>query len=192
MAFTHIEIPNFLTKEECNKILDFSLNNLELKPGVTGPTGELSKYRKSSIELYPYYNKFPFLLEKISKVVDEYINVKGHDLEYRKEKFQFTQYKVGEYYNWHGDREPGGKNDILISGRYCTIVIQLNDEYNDGNLELELFNGEHVIVEKGIGNMVIFLAELKHRVVPVSYGERYTLVNWIGIKPKENYKKTLI
>jgi PKHD-type hydroxylase len=192
MAFTHIEVPNFLTKEECNEILDFSLKNLVLKPAILASNVEKLKIRKSKVQFYPYYTKFPFLLEKISKVVDNYIQVKGYDLGYQREQFQFTQYEIGEYYNWHRDREPVGNTNVITAGRYCSIVIQLNEDYTDGNLELELFNEERVLVQKGIGNLIIFLSELKHRVVPVAAGKRYTLVNWIGIKPKENYKKTLV
>ena len=72
------------------------------------------------------------------------------------------------------------------------MVIQLNDEYTDGVLEVKISDDETIVVEKGVGNLIIFLSELRHRVIPVATGTRYTLVNWISIKPKENYKKTLL
>ena len=191
MSFTHIEIPNFLTKEECDILLEFSLKNLNLEPARYSPDGKLGNTRKSKIQFYPFYDEFPFLLEKINKIVENHIQVKGHDLEYKKERFQFTQYNIGDYFNWHGDKEYKTKDKIVL-GRYCSIVIQLNDEYEGGNLELELPNGDYIVVKKEIGNMIIFLSEIKHRVVPVTSGIRYTLVNWIGTKLKENYKRTLL
>jgi len=198
MSFTYKIVPNFLTKEECNLLLDFSLKNLKLEPSEIMVDDKeksdeftISKNRKSNQQFYPYYEKFPFLLEKINNVIESYIQVKGHDLEYKEELFQFTQYSVGDYFNWHTDSNYHSK-DYIIANRYCSIVIQLNDEYEDGNLELMLPNNENINIEKGIGTLTIFLSELKHRVIPVTAGTRYTLVNWISTKPKQNYKKTLL
>lgn len=199
MGFTHKIIPNFLTKEECELLLNFSLKNFTLEPSQVMKDGKdnsdehtISNQRKSSQKFYPYYEKFPFLLEKINNVVENYIQIKGFDLEYKEELFQFTQYNVGDYFNWHTDSNYHSKDNI-IANRYCSIVIQLNDEYEDGNLELiSSNNNENISVEKGIGTLSIFLSELKHRVTPVTSGTRYTLVNWISTKPKQNYKKTLL
>jgi predicted 2-oxoglutarate/Fe(II)-dependent dioxygenase YbiX len=195
MGFTHKIIPNFLTKEECDILLNFSLENLKLEPSqvMLNKNDEfgIGKNRKSNQQFYPYYEKFPFLLEKINNIVENYVQIKGYDLEYKKEEFQFTEYKVGDYFNWHTDSSYHSK-DTTIANRYCSIVIQLNDEYDGGNLELKLSKEEDVIVEKGTGILSIFLSELTHRVIPITTGVRYTLVNWISIKPKKDYKKTLL
>ena len=90
MAFTYIIEPDFLTKEECNDILNFSLKELVLEPSEI-----LSDYmdninnnvRKSNQAFFPYYTKFPFLLEKMSKLLNKHIFVKGVDLDL------FTPYK---------------------------------------------------------------------------------------------------
>ena len=198
MGFTHTIIPNFFTKEECDLLLNFSLENFTLEPSEVMKNEKdkrdehtISKQRKSSQKFYPYYNDYPFLLEKINNLVNTHIQVKGHDLDYKREPFQFTEYKIGDYFNWHTDSDYKSK-DLTIASRYCSLVIQLNDEYEGGTLEVKMSEDETIIVEKGVGNLIIFLSELKHRVVPVTNGTRYTLVNWISIKPKENYKKTLL
>lgn len=198
MGFTHKIIHNFLTKKECELLLNFSLENFTLEPSEVmkdekNNTDEhiISKQRKSSQKFYPYYNDYPFLLDKINNLVETYIQVKGHDLDYKKEPFQFTEYKIGDYFNWHTDSNYKSK-DSTIASRYCSLVIQLNDEYTDGVLEVKISDDETIVVEKGVGNLIIFLSELRHRVIPVATGTRYTLVNWISIKPKENYKKTLL
>ena len=73
------------------------------------------------------------------------------------------------------------------------MVIQLNDDYEGGDLQLKLENDNTQIqVEKGIGNLIIFLSNLEHRVTDVTMGNRYTLVNWVGLKKINNYKKTLL
>jgi predicted 2-oxoglutarate/Fe(II)-dependent dioxygenase YbiX len=73
------------------------------------------------------------------------------------------------------------------------MVIQLNDDYEGGDLQLKLENDNTQIqVEKGIGNLIIFLSNLEHRVTDITRGNRYTLVNWVGLKQINNFKKTLL
>lgn len=192
MAFTHKIIPKLLTKEECDLVLKFSLENLTLNTATTlssnGSYYETNS-RKSNVAFYPYYKKFPFLLEKISKLINDNISVKGFDLDINDTRFQFTEYKFGDYFKWHTDSN--GK-EITQCDRYCSLVIQLNDEYEGGDLELKLSEESTIIVEKGVGNTITFLSNIKHRVTPVEKGNRYTLVNWIGLKENNNSKKTLL
>jgi Rps23 Pro-64 3,4-dihydroxylase Tpa1-like proline 4-hydroxylase len=190
MSFTYKSIPNLLTKKECDLILDFSLKNLKLKSArVVGQHEPNYDARKSNVVFYPYYEKFPFTLEKISKLLDENIIVKGFDLDYKNSEFQFTEYNDGDYFAWHKDITG---NEVTQYDRYCSLVIQLNDEYEEGDLELKLSNDSIMKVEKGIGNTIVFLSDIEHRVTGVKNGNRYTLVNWVGLKKINNYKKTLL
>ena len=190
MSFTHKIIPNLLTKEECDLILNFSLENLTLNTAETvGHHNANYDSRKSNVAFYPYYEKFPFMLEKISKLINDNIGVRGFDLDYNDSEFQFTEYKINDYFDWHSDSN--GK-DFTQCDRYCSLVIQLNDDYEEGNLEIKLSEDSTIIVEKGIGNTIIFLSSMLHRVTNVKNGNRYTLVNWVGLKEKHNYKKTLL
>ena len=192
MAFTYTIEPNFLTKEECDEILKFSLKNLKLFPSEIINNyidGVDNNIRKSNQVFYPYYKKFPFLLEKMSKLLNKYISVKGLDLDYKHSQFQFTEYNVGNHFNWHKDTY-GEK--ITNYDRYCSLVIQLNDTYEEGDLEIKTIEGENLIVEKGVGNLILFLSDIEHRVTPVTSGVRYTLVNWVSLMEKKDYKKTLL
>ena len=83
MSFTHKIIPNLLTKEECDLILNFSLENLNLNTArVVDHNHHESNYdsRKSNVAFYPYYEKFPFMLEKISKLINDNIGVITNDI----------------------------------------------------------------------------------------------------------------
>lgn len=193
MAFRYTIVSEFLTKEECNIILDFSLKNLKLTPSEI-----ISKYsdgnidaniRKSNQVFFPYYKEFPFLLEKMSKLLNEHINVKGFDLDYENSQFQFTEYNTGDHFSWHKD-VVGDK--ITDYDRYCSIVIQLNDDYSGGDLEIKGLANNSSTIEKGVGNLVLFLSSMEHRVIPVKNGTRYTLVNWVKLKAQKDYKKTLL
>ena len=188
MSFTHQIFPNFLTKEECDVLLGFSLDNLTLKPASLTININPDKIRKSKVEFYNYNEKFPFLMEKIEKVVNEYLHVKGCDFNYKNSEFQFTEYKVGDFFNWHVDVDTYQP----IKKRYCSVVILLNEDYEGGDLEIKLHDGNTIKLDKKIGNMVIFLSTMEHRVTPILRGDRYSLVNWIGVIPNNNYKNTLI
>lgn len=193
MAFTYTIEPNFLLKEECNEILNFSLKELKLEPSeIVGHYTEGNvnpNKRKSNQVFYPYYEKFPFLLEKMSKLLNQYIFVKGFDLDFEKSQFQFTEYHPGGHFVWHKDVV--GKK-ITDYDRYCSLVIQLNDEYEEGDLQIKDNQNETLTVEKGVGNLILFLSNIEHRVMPVKSGVRYTLVNWVKLIEKKDYKKTLL
>jgi len=184
--FRYKVIKNFLTKEECDLIIKFSKSNLSLtKASIGGNIGNVDEtVRKSKISFYKYEKEFPYLKNKILNEIKSNIEVKGYNIEFT-EPFQFTEYKKNQYYNWHTDSSENMNN------RYCSIVIQLNDLYTGG--ELELMNENEIEqLEKGKGNLFIFLSNITHRVKPVTKGTRYSLVNWFGINKIEGYKKTLI
>ena len=193
MSFTYTIEPNFLTKEECNEILNFSLNELILEP-----SGIISTYmdgnintniRKSNQVFFPYYTKFPFLLEKMSKLLNKHIFIKGFNLDFEHSQFQFTEYHTGDYFNWHTDADGEKVKDY---DRYCSVIIQLNDEYDKGDLQIKDNKNETLTVEKGGGNLILFLSNIEHRVIPIKSGIRYTLVNWVKLKENKDYKKTLL
>jgi len=195
MHFTYKILPSFLTKDECDLLLDFSLKNLKLGVAELANTTDESvntydnMWRKSNIAWHKYYETFPFLYEKLSKVLIDEISVKGFDLDYLASPFQFTEYKVGDYFHWH--RDTLGKV-VTQEDRYCSMVIQLNDKYDGGNLELKISDTDILKVERGVGDLIIFLSNIEHRVTDVKVGDRYTLVNWVGLKKVNNFKKTLL
>ena len=194
MGFTYTIVSEFLTKEECNEILNFSLKELKLEPSkIVGhyTDGDVDiNSRKSNQVFFPYYEKFPFLLEKMSKLLNQYIFVKGFDLDFEKSQFQFTEYHPGGHFVWHNDGKTGSK--VTDYDRYCSLVIQLNDEYTEGDLQIKDNQNKTLTIEKNVGNLILFLSNIEHRVIPVKSGVRYTLVNWVGLKKPNNYKKTLL
>lgn len=179
-------IKQFLTKEECDSLLQFSLTK-ELKPALLGMTETLDlKNRKSNIFFHDYSLDFPNLNEKLIKIFKEEVKVKGYEIDFTDNEFQFTQYTKDGYYNWHTD------SDAVMKERYCSMVIQLNEEYTGGELQIKDINDNEITLEKGLGNLFIFYSHLTHRVKPIIYGTRYSLVNWFKIIPLGNFKKTLV
>lgn len=187
-------IENFLTLKECDELLNFSLQNLELKnsevKNYLGKTTTNTNQRKSKNAFFNYYKNFPFLHERLVNFLEKEIKINGFNLNFYSEVFQFTKYSKGDYFDWHKDSLNIENYNEL--GRYCSLVIQLNDSYTSGNLEIKDQDGSTTIVNKGIGNLIVFLSNIEHRVTPIEDGDRYTLVNWIGLKKIENLKKSLL
>jgi PKHD-type hydroxylase len=182
-----IVIREFLTKEECNLLLEFSLTK-ELKPALVGGVKALNlKSRKSNIFFYDYSLDFPNLNEKLINIFKREVNVKGYNIDFTNNQFQFTEYTTDGYYNWHEDSAEGVNQE-----RYCSMVIQLNEEYTGGELQIKDKDDNEITLEKGLGNLFLFYSHLTHRVKPITTGTRYSLVNWFRLTPIENFKKTLI
>jgi predicted 2-oxoglutarate/Fe(II)-dependent dioxygenase YbiX len=185
----YFTIQKFLTEEQCNEIVNYSLQNLKFRNGLVGANEYNEKSRKSSISFTNYDDVFPYIKEKLLKEISKEIKIKGYKINFDNQLYQFTKYDVGEFYNWHTDSSTVG----FASERYCSIVIQLNDEYKGGDLELiKDENGEIFKFENGKGNLFVFLSNMTHRVTEVTENTRYSLVNWFRLLPDTNYKKTLI
>ena len=176
------EIKNFLSNDECIDILKKYKSELSLKPAQV-KNGD-SKVRKSSVAFIPSIES---INQKLKDVLKSLIQIKGYEVT-GIGPYQFTEYKIGEFYNWHTDSDVDE-----YKNRFCSIVIQLNDEYEGGYLQLKDESGNNTIqLEKGIGKMYIFYSNIRHRVMPVTSGTRYSLVNWVSLKKLENFKKTLL
>lgn len=176
-------IDGFLSEDECISILDKCKSELRLKPAeIMG--GVLSNKRKSSIAFVNSIEDIDFRLKSILK---DMIKLKGYDVT-GIGAYQFTEYKVGEYYDWHTD---SSDTESLYKDRFCSIVIQLNDNYEGGHLEVKN-NSDIIQLERGSGKLCIFYSDMIHRVTPVTSGVRYSLVNWVSLKEIEGFKKTLI
>ena len=176
-------VENFLTNDECQRILDYSLSHLDLTTAkiVADNGAVIDSHRKSKIA-FNKYEIFEFLNNKVINMVLENVSVNGYELVFNERGYQFTSYNPGEFYNWHTDNS---------DDRYCSIVIQLNVDYDGGDLEL-VENGKIMVFKRGVGNAVIFLSEMDHRVTEVLDGTRYSLVNWLKLKPLKEFKKTMI
>ena len=123
---------------------------------------------------------------ELSNELNPYKGITYNDIS----KYSFNKYSKGDFLDWHPD------NHEIINGATITYIIQLNDEYDGGELQLKEFDfeGNETIItfERGIGNLFVFLSSTTHRVAPIIDGNRYSLVSWFKLCSIENFKKTLI
>ena len=107
------------------------------------------------------------------------------------ESCQFTIYKKGQYYDWHCDSwDKAYKEEGPTKGkiRKLSVTVTLTDpkEYKGGELEFD-FRNEDPDKKPNIktcteilpkGSLVVFPSFVRHRVKPVTKGERNSLVIW--------------
>ena len=178
---------NFLSTEECSLILNKCKEELTLKtaevydehPNYT----DKKTIRKSSVG---WISDLEFLNERLTNKLRETFNINGMEVT-GLGSYQFTEYKKDEYFDWHTDT-----NNKIYRDRFTSIVIQLNDTYEGGILEIKNSKGDLVPIENKIGTLYVFNSRLVHRVTPVIDGVRYSLVNWISLVKVDPKKQNLI
>lgn len=168
---------NFLSKEECNQIIKISeKQNLEKAKVITKK--DLSR---ESYITWVYSNKETYwLFERISNAV----------LTANKEFFNFNLYGIIEGLQFTNYKTPSGKYgkhiDRILNNvvRKLSISIQLTNpsEYEGGELNLYL-DDNPITMDKQQGTIIIFPSFILHEVMPVTKGERNSLVTWITGEP---------
>ena len=136
------------------------------------------KFRKSNIKWLPFDSKWEWVIDRImTHVIEANNTIWKFDLNSIIDNIQYTEYEGnGGHYDWHLDIGPG-----KISHRKISITIELSDpeEYVGGDLEI-MVGSDHTKIPRGKGNVVVFPSFLLHRVVPLTSGNRKSLVLWVG------------
>jgi PKHD-type hydroxylase len=165
---------NAFSKLECETIINTAKN----KGLIKGKTKEESDVRDSKISwLYPSDN-IDWVFRRVTDIT---LNLNERffkfDLFGLNEGFQFTNYEAPSgKYGKHIDRS------MNIPVRKLSISIQLTnpEEYEGG--ELKLYDGddeEANVMDKTQGTLIIFPSYVLHEVMPVTKGERNSLVTWV-------------
>lgn len=163
---------NAFSKEECQTIINIAKD----KGLVKGTTMGESDVRDSKISwLYPV-DKMEFVFRRVTDIVlnlnEKYFKF---DLFGLNEGFQFTNYEAPSgKYGKHIDRA------INTSVRKLSISIQLTnpEDYEGG--ELYLYDDDKgTVMDKAQGTLIMFPSYVLHEVMPVTKGERNSLVTWV-------------
>ena len=167
------------TPEQCKLIID---KGLSLPPGKADiGIGEKRKevdkdVRKSTISWIPFdamSEMYRDIEIAVGRSNNNHFNFDGIVMA---EPAQFTQYKSdGEHYDWHMDLEIIGVDQPPIRKISMTIPLVPETDFDGGQME---FNkpGDKLSLKQG--QAVFFASFLQHRVLPVTKGTRYSLVQW--------------
>ena len=107
------------------------------------------------------------------------------------ESCQYTEYKEGQFYDWHCDSNPvpyDKPDDLNTNGKIrklsMTLCLSDPEDYEGGDLEFAFHDQDgdkqpKICEEiRPRGSLIIFPSFVWHRVKPVTKGIRHSLVCW--------------
>lgn len=180
------EIPNFLTHEECNKVIE--LSNGKLFPSKVYSQNEDLLSNDSRISQQCWLTDDNPLIKDISERVKQFTNTIG-----KQEQLQVVNYPKGGFFSPHYDACEGNEGYCSrMNGsdgpRLLTVLIYLNDNFEGGETVFPKINksvkpekGKAVIFRNVDENGVIITQAL-HGGEPIKYGEKWIANKWIRIK----------
>jgi len=178
--------PKALSQTDCELVLNraFQYPAIGGTVGYGGTSKVDESIRKSVVRWLPREDlNLHWLYLRIEKVITEF-NRKYFGLDRQGSCGGFTEIQFTEYhgegnqrYDWHEDSNWKGTTPF---DRKLSVVIQLSKptDYQGGRLELH--NDplpDHLFRDQG--DMIVFPSFNRHRVTPVTQGDRYSLVTWI-------------
>jgi PKHD-type hydroxylase len=161
---------NFLNDLEIQYINDF--NKSFNKSTIT--TNVINENIRKSKTAWLDDNKFNWLYNKIYDFVYE-TNKNNWNFQIfgAIDPIQYTEYNIGDFYDWHTDI-----GDNKMQYRKISIIICITDDYNGG--EIIFFNSSKPIKYKlKKGDLIIFPSFILHKVAKIKKGIRKSLVMWI-------------
>lgn len=185
-----IEIPNFLTPEECNQIINMSHNQLFPSKIYSDKADKLSDGDRSSKQCWLNDHDHP-LVQKISDTVKQHTNTQTH----HQEPLQVVNYTKGGFFQPHYDACEGDETfcermNGTAGPRYITFLIYLNDNFQGGET---VFPEINKTVKPALGKAVIFqnvdkngivITQALHGGEPVKTGEKWIANKWIRLGQK--------
>ncbi len=184
-------IEDFLTKEECQSIIKLGesvgLERMNSSLLVNGKLVRENIEYKENKRMGGYFInetlEVPLLKYLSNKIIDlsnqinPYKGITYKDVK----KYSFNRYSAGDFLGWHSD------DHEVLGGATITYIIQLNEDYGEGEIMYNLNDIEYKVNKKE-GSLFIFDSNIKHSVNQVTHGERFSLNVW----PTKISQKTLI
>ena len=188
MAFLdYYYIPSQMDSDICNKIVEKYYDPSILKPSFVTKENVLNtEIRKSSQTWLPSDCWVAGMLKHFIESAN--INYYNFDLTGWKDGIQFTVYDPPDNrYNWHidmyeADSESNSENNMI---RKLTIVMGLSSakDYGGGEFQIIFPTKKVKTLKFNTGDVIMFPSTIPHRVRPVKWGRRISLVGWYGGPP---------
>ena len=178
-----------LTPEQCDEVIRIgqSIPNEQAKVGMGRQSVENkaenrydTKMRVTTIGWIPFDKGAPMygLIERwMLNTNSNHFGFEGMQIT---EQAQYTEYPKGGFYEWHVD------NDLVMTQmppvRKISMTLLLSDPKDFEGGELELIDDKKRPNLKR-GHALFFASFIRHRVKPVTKGNRKSLVMWFGGPP---------
>lgn len=170
---------SYFSEKFCNEVISY-MNEKKLNKGKIGNDDLDIKTRNSDIIFFneDWLNKEIQPLIKIANMESWDFQIDSY------EAVQFTKYGPDQHYTWHTDCF--AIENLKTKIRKISVIIALNDgkNYSGGDVllqNMDVFNDEKIFncdVLKNVGSVIVFPSFVLHRVMPITSGVRYSLVNW--------------
>lgn len=151
--------------------LEREISSLQLEPGALDAGAMDTRVRHSDAAGLPGAHWFTGVLLNFIMQANEAAAWRREVI--LPEATQIASYRVGQFYDWHADNHPLRAE---ATERKLTAVCLLTDpsEFDGGQLELEIAAAPRL----QRGSVIVFPSLLRHRVTPVTRGERRSATCW--------------
>ena len=141
-----------------------------------------SKKRITTISWLPFNNQETApMYQKIEQWVKNInINHFGFDGIQITENAQYTEYPEGAFYEWHTDNDTDMRAQPPVRKISMTCLLSDENDFEGGDLEM-IDDTARPRMKRG--HAIFFASFIRHRVTPVTKGNRKSLVMWFGGPP---------
>jgi SM-20-related protein len=191
--FKLYEIRNFFDPETCNEIIA-DLGRGEFTAATVygvGDSAAIDERTRRAARVAPPVETFETVNQRLLDRREEINSRFGLELNSCEEP-QFLRYRVGDFFVAHQDGNTGLMQSPKEQRRKISVVIFLNRQtespepgcYGGGDLVFTEWRPDHNCGQFHLtgeaGTLVAFPSETTHEVIPITHGERYSIVSWYG------------
>ena len=172
---TYYSWDNIISKSECELIIDDCKNGHQEIAKIGDE--KVEDYRKTNVR---WVDNSKLITKLIYGFVHEANDLFFHYDISNHEQMQFGEYVIGGHYKYHQDA-------AYVSGepvspcRKLSVSVLLSDPKDFKGGEFVMYDGEIEPLKplKGQGSVVVFDSRDFHKVEPVTFGVRHSLVMWV-------------
>lgn len=183
-------VKNFFDVETCRELI-VELRESPAAPAVTyglGSSGEVNEGVRKVTRAQPSAETVARVAQRLMDHREKVGEHFGVSLS-RCEEPQFLCYRTGDFFVAHQDGNTGLVSLASDKSRLVSVSIFLNrqsettesDSYSGGSLVFSDWRlNKRFELAGEAGTLVAFRSEVTHEVIPVTHGERYSIVSWYG------------
>jgi PKHD-type hydroxylase len=190
---TFVPKKRFIDEDHCKHIIQTGIAGGKYegfsKVGLDAPL-ENHKVRKSEVYFFRNLELERHILGKVLEINQSLWKFDVTEIE----TLQLSIYQDGGHYMWHADNDTTSKSEVTRKLSF-SLLLNSGKDFNGGELELETwlmgnngfddvpFTSYKIKAPAVPGTLIVFPSYVRHRVLPVTKGVRYSLVGWITGKP---------
>jgi len=155
---------------------------LEAEVGYNADRRVIERVRKAVVQWLPFPAQDPrtqWIYDMAADVVQQCNGLYWRfDLREFTDQLHYVRYTApSDHFSWHRD----SGDDWQRPQRKLSFSLMLSDpeEYSGGELQVL----DQTVKERGAGTFAIFPSSMRHRVLPVTRGERRALIGWASGPP---------